>query len=253
MLEQLNINVSQWIENLEKKGRISFSLNQLEDELPSYSGVAIKSALRRLSKKGKIVSFHKGFYLIISAQYANRGILPAALFMDNFMKYLNRPYYVGLLSAAALYGAAHQQPQEYFFISKSNIESRLLKERKTESGYLKVSSPVLTASDLVQFEKRSGGITRVATVLTELIEEMDPKEFDPIFFTSTPSTAIQRLGYLIERVLNNEKLANELFEASQKNGIDFFRIPLKASAPTKGFLSDNRWKVIVNAEIEIDE
>ena len=272
MLEQLNINVSQWIENLEKKGRISFSLNQLEDELPSYSGVAIKSALRRLSKKGKIVSFHKGFYLIISAQYANRGILPAALFMDNFMKHLNRPYYVGLLSAAALYGAAHQQPQEYFvitdfpvlrpshkkglkvnFISKSKIESQLLKERKTESGYLKVSSSLLTASDLVQFEKRSGGITRVATVLNELIEEMDPKEFDPIFFTSTPSTAIQRLGYLIEKVINNEKLANELFEASQKNGLDFFRIPLKASDPTKGFSSDNRWKVIVNAEIEIDE
>jgi hypothetical protein len=90
--------------------------------------------------------------------------------MDNFMKYLNRSYYVGLLSAAALYGAAHQQPQEYFditdflvlrpshkkglkvnFISKRNIESRLMNERKTESGYLKVSSQVLTASDLVQF------------------------------------------------------------------------------------------------------
>ena len=179
---------------------------------------------------------------------------------------------MGLLSAAALYGAAHQQPQEYFvitdfpvlrpshkkglkvnFISKSKIESRLLKERKTESGYLKVSSPLLTASDLVQFEKRSGGITRVATVLNELVEEMDPKEFDPIFFTSTPSTAIQRLGYLIEKVINNENLADELFEASQKYELDFFRIPLKASAPTKGFSSDNRWKVIVNAEIEIDE
>jgi len=259
MQEQLNINVSQWIENLEKKGRISFSLNQLEEELPKYSGVAIKSALRRLSKKGKIVSFHKGYYLIISAQYANRGILPAALFMDNFMKYLNRSYYVGLFSAAALYGAAHQQPQEYFvmtdfpvlrpshkkglkvnFISKSNIESRSLKKRKTESGYLKVSSPVLTASDLVQFEKRFGGIIRVATVLNELVEEMNPKEFDPIFFTSTPYTAIQTLGYLIERVLNNQKLANELFEASQKNGIDFFRIPLKASSHIKGFSSDNR-------------
>jgi predicted transcriptional regulator of viral defense system len=271
MLEQLNINVSQWIENLEKKGRISFSLNQIELELPSFSGIAVQSALKRLSRKGKIVSFHKGFYLIISAQYANRGILPAALFMDSFMKYLNRSYYVGLLSAAALYGAAHQQPQEYFvvtdfpvlrpshrkglkvnFISKRNIESSLLKERKTESGYLKVSSPVLTASDLIQFEKRSGGLTRVTTVLNELVEEMDPKEFDPKFFSETPATTIQRLGYLIENVINNEKLANELFEASQKNELGFFRIPLKASAPAKGFSSENRWKVIVNIEIELD-
>jgi predicted transcriptional regulator of viral defense system len=272
MNDQLNINVSAWVEDLEKKGRNSFSLLQLEEELPNYSEIAIKSALKRLSKKGKIVSIHKGFYLIISAPYANRGILPAALFMDSFMNYLQRPYYVGLLSAAALYGAAHQQPQEYFvvtdfpvlrpshkkglkvnFISKKTIEKRLLKERKTESGYLKVSSPVLTASDLVQFEKRSGGITRVATVLNELVEEMDPKEFNTVFFKTTPATAVQKLGYLIERIIKNEDLANQLFNASKENQLDFFRIPLKPSAPVKGFSSDNRWKVIANIEIEMDE
>ena len=82
---------------------------------------------------------------------------------------------------------------------------------------------------------------------------MDPKGFDPVFLASTPSAAIQRLGYIIEKIINNENLANKLFEASQKNGLVFFRIPLKASAPVKGYSSDNRWKVIVNAEIEIDE
>lgn len=272
MNDQLNINVSSWVEYLEKKGRNSFSLLQLEEELPSYSEIAIKSALKRLSKKGKIISIHKGFYLIISAPYANRGILPAALFMDSFMNYLQRPYYVGLLSAASLYGAAHQQPQEYFvvtdfpvlrpsnkkglkvnFISKKTIEKRLLNERKTESGYLKVSSPVLTASDLVQFEKRSGGITRVATVLNELVEEIDPKEFNSVFFETTPTTAIQKLGFLIEKVIKNANLANELFKASKENKLDFFRIPLKPSAPIKGFSSENRWRVIANIEIEMDE
>lgn len=269
---QLNINVNAWVENFEKKGRNSFSLLQLEEELHNYSDMAIKSALKRLSKKGKILSIHKGFYLIISAPYANRGVLPAALFMDSFMNYLQRPYYVGLLSAAALYGAAHQQPQEYFvitdfpvlrpshkkglkvnFISKKTIEKRLLKDRKTESGYLKVSSPVLTASDLVQFEKRSGGITRVATVLNELVDEMDPKEFNTVFFKTTPTTAVQKLGYLIEKIIKNEDLANQLFSASKENHLDFFRIPLKPSAPIKGFSSDNRWKVIANIEIEMDE
>jgi predicted transcriptional regulator of viral defense system len=272
MKNKLNINVSSWIENLEKKGRNSFSLLQLEEELPNYSEIAIKSALKRLSKKGKIVSIHKGFYLIISVPYANRGILPAALFIDSFMNYLQRPYYVGLLSAAALYGASHQQPQEYFvvtdfpvlrpshkkgqkinFISKKTIERRLLKERKTESGYVKVSSPVLTASDLVQFEKRSGGITRVAAVLNELVEEIDPKEFNSVFFEAIPTTVVQKLGYLIEKVIRNENLANKLFKASKENQLDFYRIPLKPSASLKGFLSDNRWKVIANIEIEMDE
>jgi hypothetical protein len=57
-----------------------------------------------------------------------------------------------------------------------------------------------------------GGITRVATILNELVEEMDSKEFDPIFFSSTPSTAIQRLGYLIEKVINNETLLQKSFK-----------------------------------------
>ena len=83
------------------------------------------------------------------------------------------------------------------FISKKNIENRLLKERKTETGYLKVSSPALTAIDLVQYEKRTGGLNRVAVVLNELVEEMDPKEFDPVFFASVPTSAVQRLGYLL--------------------------------------------------------
>ena len=272
MSKQIRINVSEWIKNHENRGRLSFSLKNLEKELASYSGIAIKSGLKRLAKKGKIVSFHKGFYLIIPAQYALRGILPPSLFINGLMNYLEKPYYVGLLSAAALYGAAHQQPQEYFiitdfpvlrpilkngikvnFISKIKIEKRLLNERKTESGYLQVSSPILTAVDLVQFEKRSGGIARIATVLNELADEMDPKEFNPIFFASTPSTAVQRLGYILEKVIHNENLANELFEASKVNNLHFFRIPLKASAPIKGFQTDNRWKVVVNSEIKIDE
>ncbi len=271
MTDQLNIKASKWVENLEKQGRNSFSLTQLEEELSNYTGIAIKSTLKRLSKKGKIVSIHKGFYLIISAPYANRGILPPALYMDHLMTYLHRPYYVGLLSAAALYGAAHQQPQEYFvitdfpvlrssfkkglkvnFISKKYIEMRLLKERKTESGYLKVSSPELTASDLVQFEKRSGGITRVATVLNELIEVMDSKEFNALFFEVTPTTAVQKLGYLIEKVIKKEDLADELFQAAKENQLEFFRIPLKPSVPIKGHSSNNRWKVIANITIEME-
>lgn len=272
MIDQLNINVSTWVENLEKNGRNSFSVLQLEEELPKYSEIAIRSALKRLSKKGKIVSIHKGFYLIISAAYANRGILPATLFIDSFMNYLKRPYYVGLLSAAALYGAAHQQPQEYFvitdypvlrpshkkglkinFISKKTIDKKLLKERKTESGYIKVSSLVLTASDLVQFEKRSGGITRVTTVLNELVEEINYREFNPDFFKATPTATVQKLGYLIENIIKNNDLANALFKASKKNNLNFYRIPLKPSAPAKSFSSENRWKVVANVEIEMEE
>lgn len=50
-------------------------------------------------------------------QYASKGILPAAMFIDGLMKSLDRKYYVALLNAAALHGASHQQPQEYFIVT----------------------------------------------------------------------------------------------------------------------------------------
>ena len=66
-------------------------------------------------------------------------------------------------------------------------------------------------------------------------------------------TAIQRLGFLLEKELSKKEIADHLFEQSKKAGLSFFRIPLKLSETTKGFHSDERWKVIVNTEIEIDE
>src|SRR5690606_8775061 len=110
---------------------------------------------------------HKGYYLIINPQYASRGILPPSLFMDGLMKFLGRPYYVGLLNAASFHGAAHQQPQEYFvftdfpalrtnkkrgvrinYISKKKIPAEFLEKKKTETGFIHISNPALTAIDL---------------------------------------------------------------------------------------------------------
>lgn len=272
MTDRLNIKVRNWIENLEQRGRISFSLDHLAEENPEISEAAIKSVLIRLSKKGKIVSIHKGFYLIISSEYALRGIIPPIQFIDNLMKFLNRSYYVSTISAAALYGAAHQAPQEFFliteypvmrptakkgikinYISKRTLPVNLLTERKTQSGYVKVSSEVLTAIDLVQYQNRSGGLSRVATVLIELMEEIRPESFSDDLFSSSTTTAIQRLGYLFEFELDNQLLADSLYEKSMNYGSKFQRIPLRQSDPHNDTLSENRWRVAANIKIEIDD
>jgi len=265
-------SVNGWIENLLSKGKYSFSLNQAQEAFPELSGVAVKRALDRLSKKQKVVSVHKGYYLIISPQYANKGMLPPPLYIDNLMQFLQRPYYVGLLSAAAYHGATHQQPQEFFvithqpalrptqrkgikvnYISKKSIEEKLIKQKKTESGYFKISSPALTAFDLVQYEKRSGGLNRVATILNELVEVIKPEMFSSLLLNDVSTYSVQRLGYLFEYVLNQQDLSDALYEQSIKEKLVFYRVPLKASIPDKGFSSDEKWKVIVNTDIEIDE
>lgn len=261
-----------WIEQLQSNGKLAFSLSQAHEAFADLSEDAIKLALYRLSKRDKIVSIYKGYYLIIPPQYASKGILPPAVYIDGLMQFLQRPYYAGLLSAAAYHGAAHQQPQEFFivttlpalratkrkgikvnYISKGLINEQLIESRKTESGYLKISSPALTATDLVQFEKRIGGLNRAATVLNELAEVLNPEMFTSTLFSEASTYSIQRLGYIMEYKIDQKDLAEALFTKAKEAGLSFFRVPLKADLPVKGFSSDEKWKVIVNTEIEVDE
>jgi predicted transcriptional regulator of viral defense system len=272
MSKQEEITLSQWIENLQSRGRYAFSLDLLAKELPAYTEVAARSALNRLTAKGRIISIYRGYFLIIPPQYSAKGILPPALFLDGLMKNLDRPYYLALLNAAGFYGASHQQPQEFFvvtnfpvlrttqrkglkinYLSKKTIPETLLESKKTEAGYLKVSNPALTACDLIQFEKRVGGINRVSTVLNELVESIKPEMFNNELLAHVPVTALQRLGYIIETVLENELLSNTLYKALEQRDTIFFRTPLKTTSPIAGFPINERWKVIMNTEIEIDD
>lgn len=82
---------------------------------------------------------------------------------------------------------------------------------KTEMGYLKVSNPLLTATDLIQFEKKIGGLNRAATLLEELSEKINPEQINTEIINHVPVSTWQRLGYTWEKVLEQETLAEDLF------------------------------------------
>ena len=271
MITQRELSVIQWIEKCQANGAHSFAVASVQKELPCHTAVAIKSALSRLTAKGKIVSLHKGYYLILPPQFRSKGILPPYLFLDAFMCHLQRPYYLALLNAAAFHGASHQQPQEHFvmtnfpvlrptqkkglkinYVSIKEIPFSLIEKRKTEAGYLNISNVALTAADLIQFERRVGGLNRASTVLNELAEVIRPLDFSPVLLQHVHATTLQRLGFILENVCHNMELADGLFEAMKMQKLKLYRIPLKTSQETKGFSSDNRWKIIVNTEIETD-
>lgn len=267
-----SIGLHEWVDNLLKLGKLGFSILELRQSYPNNTEASLKLSLNRLSKKGKILSIHKGYYLIIPPQYASRGIIPPPIYLDALMKHLQRPYYLGLLNAASFYGAAHQQPQEFFvftnfpqlltvnkkgikvnYISKKEIYEKLIQERKTENGYLKISSPELTAADLIHFEKRIGGLSRAATVLNELAEEIKIENINASFLNEIPALTIQRLGYVLDKILNKKEIASHLYNECLKAKLKFYRKPLKASGKVKGFPSDEKWKLIINTEIEFEE
>lgn len=248
-------------------------MNEIRLSFRNDSETALKQMLERLSANSKIGSVLKGFYVIVPPAYSSKGILPPAMFIDGLMKFLHRNYYVGLLNAAALHGASHQQPQEYFVLTgypvlrttnkkgvKINyISTRLfppgslLEKRKTETGYINVSNPILTALDLVTYEKKIGGLTRASSVIHELVEAVKLKDISNDFVLHARVTSMQRLGYIFEEILERRDLADKIHNRCKKNGIAFYMIPLKASGSKQCNTINEKWKLKINTDIEIDE
>jgi Predicted transcriptional regulator len=264
-----------WVDSLPKVGKNTFTQEEVIKQFPSMNISNIRNALYRLSKKGIVQSVWHGFYVIISPEYGLKGIVPPTEYIDQLMKYLDKEYYVGLLSAAAFQGAAHQQPQEFSvvvntdsirgkikkgvkinFIAKKNIPVRCLKQLNTRNGYINVSTPELTALDLLLYVKEVGGVNRASTVLNELAEVMDFENMDNDSLILFNSAVIQRLGYILEDVLDYKELADTLYQKAESIGIKFRKYPLKTAK--NGVKLDNydinkKWKIIINEKIEIDE
>lgn len=262
-----------YVSDLQKRGTLTFTLDEVRGRFPSFSEVAIKSALRRISAGGAVMPVRRGYYTIVPAAYALRGVLPPELYIDDLMKRLGRRYYVGLLNAAAFYGAAHQKPQAFsviaappalrdtvkksihlnFITSPREIPQAWLKPFRTESGDIQVSRPELTAADLLTYQKEVGGLNRAATILYELAETLNFKLLDRPFFDFVPVSTVQRLGYLLECVLEQPKLADTLYAKAHAHKCTFQKIPLRYGKGKDNFAVDTRWKVVVNEQIEIDD
>lgn len=272
MLESNNSFIPEWLDQILARGSFSFSTESINQDLPHLSEIAVKRALNRLSTKGRILPIFRGYYLIIPPQYRSIGTLPPTLFLDALMQHLHRPYYLGLLNAAAFHGATHQQPQEFFvmtgfpvlrptlkkglkinYISIRNIPSSLIEMRNTEAGYINISNAALSACDLVQFEKRIGGLNRASLVLSELSEVLKPSDLTPELLLHVPVSTLQRLGYLLEKVCLNQELASALYGKMKTANLHFHRTLLKASGNFPGLFCDKQWNVVVNTEIEADE
>lgn len=261
-----------WIEECQSKGKLAFSLAELKQSFENDSETSLKRVLDRLSEKEKVVSIFKGYYVIIPPQYSSKGILPTAMFIDGLMEFLERKYYVALLNAAALHGASHQQPQEYFVVTEypvlratnkkgliiNYISTRqlppetLIEKKKTETGYINTSNPLLTAIDLISYEKKIGGLNRASTVINELFETVKRNVVSEELINYASVSSLQRLGFILEEILNKKEIADRIFSLCKKAGIKFYLIPLKASGKkNKEFLSE-KWKLMINTEIEID-
>jgi len=207
---------------------------------------------------------YQGFYVIVPPEYRSLGCRPAEQFIPDLMNYLGEYYYVGLLSAAEYHGAAHHRPQVFQvmvakprrtiisgkvqvnFIVRGNIEAIPTQPRNTVSGILKLSTPEATAFDLAGYYRHCGWLDNVATVLSEMVEVIDPEKLVTVAELS-PITWVQRLGYLLESV-GSEEIWQPLSEYI--NAKKPVRSPLLPSVTIKGAVFSKRWQIYINTKVE---
>lgn len=252
------------VNELQSRGKYTFTREDVEDD--QRSGAAFEAAVRRLKKQQRLASPRRGFFVIVPVEYREAACLPASWFIDDLMRFLGQPYYVGLLSAAAIHGASHQQPMVFQVVTdrptregkagRVHIEfhmSRFVSEApvvdvQTETGTMRVSTPEVTAYDVVRFPAAAGHLNNVATVLAELVEKIDANrlaELAPKYCAPD----VQRLGYLLDLV-GQRDLAEPLLSALEPRR----RRPvlLAPGEGANGEQPDDRWRIIPNTAVEAD-
>lgn len=255
-----------WVDSRQEQGLYFFTREEAIESL-QFTEIAFMKAAARLAKKNRILRIRSGFFVIVPLEYRAIGMLPAEWFVADLMGYLEQSYYVGLLSAASLQGAAHQQPQQFQvvttapqrevrkkglairFFFKTNFKATPVTPIKVQTGYISVSSPEATALDLIRYARSIGGLDRVMTVFQELGESMDAAKLMDAVKAEGSLVCAQRLGWLMEKSGYAPLVLNLAGFITDKNP-PFTR--LDPSLPAVEAERDTRWRLLINTDVEGD-
>lgn len=265
-------DISQWVEGQMIRGHYMFTKKDVLDLCLPIKESSVNKSLQRLEARGVIVSPWQNFYVTVPTEYRLKGVVPPSFYFDSLMKFLGRDYYVSHLTSAALNGASHQVAMVFQavvtggplrsgvknesrleFTMKQNLPSAFIRQVKTQSGYMNVAGAELTALDVVADYRKVGGLSRAAELLVELCEQTkwDDSRLPLLGYFSVAT--VQRLGHILD-LIEEHGQADALFALMKRMDKTARKIPLKQSLPVSDDMPmDERWKVVVNYELEIDE
>ena len=265
MKKQKHFSFDKYLQKVRSKGRYSITLSELQENT-NLSYKAIQQTIFRAKTNKKIAQIRQGFYVIIPPEYSNSGILPVYLYINDLMQFIKRDYYLGLFSAANLHGAGHQQAMntqliieypslrkikndklEIAFFTKNKWTKNDIIEKKTDTGYINVSSPELTVLDLIYYHKRIGGISRTLSIIEELAEEINPQKLYETAQGFKNNTTIQRLGFLFDEIFNETTLANSLYKLIENKTTN--KALLSSLSQDKGKIN-KKWNIVINIDTD---
>jgi len=267
--------LANYMTTLQSGGRISFTRAEAIAALGITPAAFLKAAAR-LQKRRTLLNPRQGFYVAVPAQFLSWEAPPPAWYIDALMRHERRPYYVGLLKAAELHGASHHAVMEFQVVTdrqlpkiragRSWITFHFRKdleavrdgvvERKTDTGTMKVSSPELTALDLLRYIHVAGGMDAVATVIADLGEKIDGAKLAAMA-AHCDRACVQRLGYLLDWVGHADRAQALHNHLSAIKPVPWVALePAKRDAgasASKPVERNERWRVSVQRHPEADE
>ena len=164
------------------RGEVAFPLDALEAET-GLSRIAARHQLLRLGPRVRRVAPRQPFFLIVSEAHEPMGAPPAGWWLDAYFRWLRRPYYLALASAAAEYGASPQaiqlvqvmtdRPRRPLALGRVRVRFYVKRDAartptaELPGAYapLRVSTLEATAIDLVRYAGAVGGMERAVETL----------------------------------------------------------------------------------------
>ena len=267
------MNLLAYIKEIRKNGQRYFTLKQLMSDL-SLSKNAALNAISRLREHGEVISPARGLYVIVPPEHQPHGSIPAEELVPLIMEYLCANYYVALLTAGLFHGATHQKPARFQVISDKRIKHPLafgdveidfiykksVSELPTQdftvsTGYLKIATPELVALDLLNYPNHAGGLNHIATVLSELIENLDAIKLIKLAKDIKAEHQLQRIGYILDNIEVMDDNHAEVIINALASHVSMRKqkyLPLASEIPKTGYPRCKKWRIIENTEIESD-
>lgn len=243
---------------------------------------AFIAAASRLTKKQRLASPRRGFYLILRPEDRVAGAPDPVRWIDPLMKYLELDYRISLLRAAAFHGASHQAAMVFQVVVPKQLRGfdigrhRLqfiyqaptafartnlpdwLAQMKSEAGFAKVAGVELTLLDCVRYFHKAAGINGVAQIAKDIGAKAEPSQLAKAAM-AYENAAVRRLGYLLDRAGHiRQAKALEPFtrKAKSMKPLDPSVKPLSESlAPLleeDRHEKDTKWMLIINEPVEVD-
>jgi predicted transcriptional regulator of viral defense system len=126
---------------------------------------------------------------------------------------------------------------------------------KTDAGAMNVSSPELTALDLLRYPHAAGGVDHIATTLSDLGASIDARKLAALSSVFERSV-VQRLGFLLDRFAGENRTRPLHKTLASGGALPWAELDPSAADPDfalEPVEENEKWRVIVRRMPEPDE